>query len=92
VGVISAIVSLIRALPILERLLIRIADGVLEAKAKERYESKLVRIDNRVDTALRRVRDDETVQRGGSVDGASTVRGRRKRRAGVDKKRPPATG
>jgi hypothetical protein len=92
VGVISAIVSLIRALPILERLLIRISDGVREAKAKERYESKLVRIDSRVDVALRRVRDDERVQRGGSVDGASTVRGRRKRSARLDKKRPPATG
>ncbi len=90
-GFISAIVSLLRALPALERLVIRIADGVLEAKARERYESKLVRIDDRVDAALRRVRDDEGVQGGGSVDGTSAIRGRRKRSARLDEKRPSAT-
>jgi hypothetical protein len=44
-GIISAIVALLRAVPSLERLFLRIADGVKEAKAKARYDAKLSGID-----------------------------------------------
>jgi hypothetical protein len=44
-GFISAIIALLRAVPSLERLFLRIADGVKEAKAKARYDAKLGNID-----------------------------------------------
>ena len=45
-GFISAIIALLRAVPSLERLFLKIADGVKEAKAKARYDAKLTHIDN----------------------------------------------
>ena len=50
-GFISAIIALLRAVPSLERLFLRIADGVKEAKAKARYDAKLTHIDNAMRTA-----------------------------------------
>jgi len=44
-GFISAIIALLRAVPSLERLFLRIADGVKEAKAKARFDAKLGSID-----------------------------------------------
>ena len=44
-GIVSAIIALLRAVPSLERLFLRIADGVKEAKAKARYDTKLDSID-----------------------------------------------
>jgi len=59
-GFISAIVALLRAVPSLERLFLKIADGVREAKAKSRYEAKLDHIDSVIDSARANgVRDDE---------------------------------
>jgi hypothetical protein len=49
VGIIKAIVALLRAVPSLERLFLSIADGVKEANAKVRYEEKLDNIDSAVD-------------------------------------------
>jgi len=40
-GAISAIVALCRALPVLERLFLSVADSIREAKAKARYDAKL---------------------------------------------------
>lgn len=48
-GIIKAIIALLRAVPSLERLFLRIADGVKEANAKVRYEEKLDHIDSAVD-------------------------------------------
>ena len=48
-GIIKAIVALLRAVPSLERLFLSIADGVKEANAKVRYEEKLDNIDSAVD-------------------------------------------
>jgi len=50
-GIISAIVALLRALPSLERLFLKISDGVREARAKERFDAKLTHIDNAMRTA-----------------------------------------
>lgn len=44
-GAISAIVALCRALPVLERLFLSVADSIREAKAKARYDAKLDHID-----------------------------------------------
>jgi len=40
-GFISALVAMLRAVPVLERLVLQVADAVKEAKAKNRYEAKL---------------------------------------------------
>jgi len=45
-SLISAIVALCKALPVLERLFLSAADAIREAKAKARYEAKLTHIDN----------------------------------------------
>jgi len=44
-GIVSAIIALLRAVPSLERLFLKIADGVKEAKARERYNAKMSDID-----------------------------------------------
>ena len=48
-GVIKAIVALLRAVPSLERLFLSISDGIREANAKVNYEEKLDNIDSAVD-------------------------------------------
>lgn len=50
-GFISAIVALLRAVPSLERLFLKISDGVREANAKARFDAKLTHIDNAMRTA-----------------------------------------
>ena len=45
-GLVSAIVALCKAVPVLERLLFSVAAAVKEAKAKARYETKLDHIDD----------------------------------------------
>lgn len=45
-SLISAIVALCKALPVLERLFLSVSDGIREAKAKARYDAKLTHIDN----------------------------------------------
>ena len=45
-GLVSAIVALCKAVPVLERLLFSVAAAVKEAKAKARYEAKLDHIDD----------------------------------------------
>jgi hypothetical protein len=44
-SLVSAIIALCKAVPILERLFLQIADEIKEAKAKARYEDKLSAID-----------------------------------------------
>ena len=44
-GIVSAIIALLRAVPSLGRLFLKIADGVKEAKAKARHDAKLSDID-----------------------------------------------
>lgn len=48
-GFVSAIVALLRAVPSLERLFLRIADSVVEANAKNRYDAKVDHIDALID-------------------------------------------
>tara|TARA_R110002020_G_scaffold118191_16_gene270232 strand:- start:141 stop:425 length:285 start_codon:yes stop_codon:yes gene_type:complete len=50
-GIISAIIALLKAVPSLERLFLKIADGVKEAQAKASYDEKLTHIDNAMRTA-----------------------------------------
>ena len=50
-GIISAIIALLKAVPSLERLFLKIADGVREAQAKANYDEKLTHIDNAMRTA-----------------------------------------
>ena len=53
-GIISALVSVLKAMPVLERLVLAVADGVREAKAKARFEAKL----DHIDAAIERSRPD----------------------------------
>ena len=59
---ISAIVALLRAVPSLERLFLRIADSVVEANAKSRYDAKVNHIDALIDGV--RVRHNTIGKRG----------------------------
>ena len=52
-GIVSAIIALLKAVPSLGRLFLKIADGVREAQAKARYDAKLTHIDNAMRTARR---------------------------------------
>jgi hypothetical protein len=45
-GIISAIIALLKAVPSLERLFLKVADGVREAQAQQRFDEKLTHIDN----------------------------------------------
>ena len=51
-GVIKAIIALLRAVPSLERLFLSISDGIKEANAKANYEEKLDNIDSAVDAHI----------------------------------------
>ena len=47
-SLVSAIIALCKAVPVLERLFLKIADALREAKAKARYEDKLSVIDSAI--------------------------------------------
>ena len=51
-GLIGALVSVCKAMPVLERLVLSLADAVWEAKAKARYEAKLDHIDSALDAFI----------------------------------------
>ena len=71
-SLISAIVALCKALPVLERLFLSVSDAIREAKAKARYEAKLTHIDNAM--RLHGLPDGAGgVQQHQATDGASAV-------------------
>jgi hypothetical protein len=86
-GLVSAIVALCKAVPVLERLFLGVADAVREAKAKARYEAKLDHIDAAVDRF--RLPDDPRVEWSEGTDGTSAVPGGSDKRTGVDKEGTP---
>ncbi len=65
-GIVSAIVALLRAVPSLERLFLKISDGVREARAKERFNAKLNHIDDAI--AAHRLPDGAGVEWSEGVD------------------------
>jgi hypothetical protein len=50
-GLVSALVALLRAVPSLERLFLKVSDQLREAKAQKRYNEKLDRIDDAIAAA-----------------------------------------
>ncbi len=71
-SLISAIVALCKALPVLERLFLSVSDAIREAKAKARYDAKLTHIDNAM--RLHGLPDGSGgVQQHQATDGASAV-------------------
>jgi hypothetical protein len=50
-GLISALIALFKAVPSLERLFLKISDGIREAQAKERFDAKLTHIDDAMRSA-----------------------------------------
>ena len=50
-GLISAIIALLKAVPSLERLFLKVSDGIREAQAKERFDAKLTHIDDAMRSA-----------------------------------------
>ena len=69
-GFIGALVSVLKAMPVLERLVLALADGVREAKAKARYEAKLDHIDSALDAFILQ---DGGVEKRRDADQASAV-------------------
>ena len=85
-GIVSAIIALLRAVPSLERLFLRIADGVKEAKAKARYDAKLGSIDAAIaDARADGVRDSAGVEWSEGIDRAPSVSEGGTIRASMDK-------
>ena len=85
-GFIGALVSVCKAMPVLERLVCSLADAVREAKAKSRYEAKLDHIDSALDAFI--LPDGGVEQRRG-VDQPPAVPGGSDKRTGVDKEGTP---
>ena len=50
-GIIGALVALLRAVPSLERLFLKVSDQLREAKAQRRYDEKLDKIDTAIANA-----------------------------------------
>ena len=50
-GLISALIALFKAVPSLERLFLKVSDGIREAQAKERFDAKLTHIDDAMRSA-----------------------------------------
>ena len=69
--IVSAIIALAKAVPVLERLFLSVADGIREAKAKARYEAKLDHIDAAM--RLHGLPDAGGVQQRAKADSASGV-------------------
>ena len=72
-GFISAIVSLLKAIPSLERLFLKIADGLKEQQASNRRDEKYDQIDARIAAASRGMRPNEEVQQRQHADESSRV-------------------
>ena len=70
-SLISAIVALCKALPVLERLFLSVSDAIREAKAKARYEAKLTHIDNAM--RIHGLPDDAEVRERQGTDGTPAV-------------------
>ena len=84
-GFISAIIALLRAVPSLERLFLKIADGVKEAKAKSRYDEKLGNIDAAIAAArVDGLRDGEGIEWSEGIDRSPPVPDGSTTRARVD--------
>ena len=50
-GIVSAIIALLKAVPSLERLFLKVSDGIREAQAKSRFDAKLTHIDDAMRSA-----------------------------------------
>ena len=70
-SLVSAIIALCKAVPVLERLFLQIADALREAKAKANYEDKLSAIDSAV--GKHRVPEPEGIEWRSGTDESSTV-------------------
>ena len=69
--IVSAIIALAKAVPVLERLFLSVADGIREAKAKSRFEAKLDHIDAAM--RLHGLPDAGGVQQHQASDSASSI-------------------
>ena len=71
-GLVSAIIALCKAVPVMERLFLGVADGIREAKAKARFEAKLDYIGDAI-AAANRLPDDQGTGRREGVDSSPPV-------------------
>ena len=83
-GIVSAIVALLRAVPSLERLFLKVSDGVREARAKDRFNAKLNHIDAAIAAARGGVRDGEGIEWSEGIDRTPAVSEGSTLRASVD--------
>jgi len=85
-GILRLIASILKAVPVLGRLFLRLADEQKEKKAQTRYEEKLDFIDDAVDRHHRPgVRNGDSAEQCKATDGSPPVPKRRKSRTSVDK-------
>jgi hypothetical protein len=88
-GILRLIASILKAVPVLGRLFLRLADEQKEKKAQTRYEEKLDHIDDAVDKYHRAgVRDGDKAEQRGEPDAAPPVPDSGQRSPGVDKSGP----
>jgi hypothetical protein len=91
-GIISTIVALIKAVPVLERLFLALAKEYKEKVASERYQDKLDFIDSAVDRYHRIGLSDSKAKQREGTDGASPVSRCCKSGPSVDKGRAKKGG
>ena len=74
-GVISAIIALCKAVPVLERLFLDVADGIKEHRAQSRLKAKLSFIDDAVANARAGMQESDVqgIERSGGSDRASSI-------------------
>ena len=74
-GVISAIIALCKAVPVLERLFLDVADEIREQKAQNRLKAKLSFIDDAVANARAGMQEPSVqgAERNSRTDGASSI-------------------
>ena len=72
-GLISAIIALFKAVPSLERLFLKVSDGIREAQAKERFDAKLTHIDDAMRSARGGMLHSETNEWSEDVDRSPTI-------------------
>lgn len=86
-GVINAIIALCKAVPILERLFLDVADGIKEHRAKSRLSKKRSFIDDAIADARVGMQESDVqgAERSGGVDGASSVHRSSKASSRLDK-------
>ena len=83
-GLISALIALFKAVPSLERLFLKVSDGIREAQAKSRFDAKLTHIDDAMRSARGGMLHSEENEWSEGVDRSPAIHEGRTIRANLD--------